>query len=25
VLENQAKLFLISKEAGGIGINLYGE
>lgn len=24
-LENQAKLFLISKEAGGIGINLYGE
>ena len=24
-LENQAKLFLISKEAGGVGINLYGE
>ena len=24
-LENQAKLFLISKEAGGIGINLYGK
>lgn len=24
-LENQAKLFLISKEAGGIGINLHGE